>query len=116
MFLSAERQVSFMVLFHTMGKTVMDFWPRVSFGWLRYSMDRTQSIVRIATTAAPITAMDVRALMLIHAKDKQRSHMLELIRRIARKWRKWTKEQMLRRIREAKYLAKRGHIRAPSNP
>jgi hypothetical protein len=109
---AAAAQVSFMVLFHTMGKTVMDFWPRVSFGCLRYSMDRTQSIVRIATTAAPVTAMDVRALMLVHAKDMQRSHMLELIRRIARKWREWTRAQMLRRIRQSHQMTNEHLARA----
>ena len=67
----------------------MDFWPRVSLGYLHYAMDRTQSIVRIATTAAPVTAMDVRALMLVHAKDKQRSHTLEVLRRVARRWVSW---------------------------
>ena len=38
------------IMFHQMGKRVADFWPAVSFGLLGYRMDRTHSIMRIATT------------------------------------------------------------------
>jgi hypothetical protein len=55
-FASMQRLVSFYVLFHEMGKTVQDFWPSVSFGLLGYDMSRTQSIMRIATTASPVRA------------------------------------------------------------
>ena len=51
---SLQRFVGFAVLFHSMGKAVQDFWPRVSFGLLGYDMSRTQSIMRIATTASPV--------------------------------------------------------------
>jgi hypothetical protein len=53
-FASMQRLLSFYVLFHEMGKTVQDFWPSVSFGLLGYDMSRTQSIMRIATTASPV--------------------------------------------------------------
>ena len=57
---SMERLVSFMVMFHAMAKSVQDFWPRVSFGYLGYDMSRSQSIMRIATTASPVSGSDVR--------------------------------------------------------
>eukprot|EP00854_Cymbomonas_tetramitiformis_P009250 gene9250-10957_t len=60
---SLQRLVAFMVMFHEMGQRVQDFWPRVSFGMLGYKMDRTHSIMRIATTASPIPASDVRGRM-----------------------------------------------------
>ena len=56
---SLHRFVGFLVLFHAMGKAVQDFWPRVSCGLLRYDMSRTHSIMRIATTASPVSGMEV---------------------------------------------------------
>ena len=38
---SLQRAVAFFVMFHEMGKCISDFWPSVSFGLLRYRMDRT---------------------------------------------------------------------------
>ena len=61
---SLQRLVSFMVMFHAMAKSVQDFWPRVSFGYLGYDMSRSQSIMRIATTASPVSGSDVRHKML----------------------------------------------------
>ena len=61
---SMERLVSFMVMFHAMAKSVQDFWPKVSFGLLGYDMSRSQSIMRIATTASPVSGSDVRHKML----------------------------------------------------
>ena len=66
---SMQRLVSFMVLFHHMAKTVQDFWPRVSFGLLGYDMSRSQSIMRIATTASPVSGSDVRHKMIELAED-----------------------------------------------
>ena len=59
-FASMQRLVAFFVMFHEMGKTVQDFWPFVSFGLLGYDMSRSQSIMRIATTASPVSGMEVR--------------------------------------------------------
>ena len=39
-----------------------DFWPRASFGILGYDMSRSQSIMRVATTASPVAGMEVRRL------------------------------------------------------
>ena len=61
---SLQRLVSFMVMFHAMAKSVQDFWPKVSFGLLGYDMSRSQSIMRIATTASPVSGSDVRHKML----------------------------------------------------
>lgn len=56
---SLQRLVGFFVLFHAMGKRVETFWSRVSFGLLAYDMSRTQSMMRVATTASPVSGMDV---------------------------------------------------------
>ena len=62
-FASLHRLVAFFVMFHAMAKKVQDFWPRVSFGLLGYDMSRSQSIMRIATTASPVSGADVRHKM-----------------------------------------------------
>jgi hypothetical protein len=60
---SLERFAAFCVIFHQMGKKVQDFFPRYSCGVLGYEMNRTQSIVRIATTASPVSGDAVRDQM-----------------------------------------------------
>eukprot|EP00966_Prymnesium_polylepis_P157292 3635277-Prymnesium_polylepis.1 len=57
---SLHRFISFLVMFHAMGKRVRDFWPNVSCGLLGYDMSRSHSIMRIATTASPVSGMEVR--------------------------------------------------------
>ena len=52
-FLSAERYTGFMVMFHQMAETVASFKP------LRWDTSRSQSCLRVATTAAPISAADL---------------------------------------------------------
>ena len=61
---SLQRFVGFLVLFHTMAKKVQDFWSFVSFGWLSYDMSRSQSMLRVATTASPVSGSDVREQIL----------------------------------------------------
>lgn len=51
---SMQRFVAMCVLFHHISKRVERFFAKISFGWLAYRMDRTHSIVRIATTASPV--------------------------------------------------------------
>ena len=51
---SMQRFVAMCVFFHHMSKRVERFFAKISFGYLAYRMDRTHSIVRIATTASPI--------------------------------------------------------------
>ncbi len=52
-FLSAERYTAFLVLFHEMASTVASFLP------LAWDTSRSQSCLRVATTAAPISAADL---------------------------------------------------------
>jgi hypothetical protein len=60
---SLQRFVAMTVMFHQMGSRVQRFWRHVSFGYLGYRMDRTHSIMRIATTASPVSGAEVRAQM-----------------------------------------------------
>jgi hypothetical protein len=60
---SLQRFVAMTVMFHQMGKRVQDFFVTMSFGLLGYRMERTHSIMRIATTASPVSGADVRYRM-----------------------------------------------------
>lgn len=53
-FLSAERLLAFLVSFHAMAATVASFWP------LQWDTSRSQSRLRVATTAAPVSAADLQ--------------------------------------------------------
>ena len=55
-----QRFVAMTVLFHQMGLRVSTFFSKVSFGLLGYRMDRSHSIMRIATTASPISGAEIR--------------------------------------------------------
>jgi hypothetical protein len=57
---SMQRFVAMCVFFHHISKRVERFFANISFGWWAYRIDRTHSIVRIATTASPISGSDVR--------------------------------------------------------
>lgn len=60
---SLQRYVAMCVMFHQMGKRVQDFFPKYSCGVFGYKMHRTHSIMRIATTASPISGDAVREQM-----------------------------------------------------
>ena len=60
---SLQRFVALCVMFHQTGKKVQDFFPKYSFGLMGYKMERTHSIMRIATTASPISGDAVRDQM-----------------------------------------------------
>jgi hypothetical protein len=60
---SLQRFVAMTIMFHQMGKRVQEFFVKISFGWWGYRMDRTHSIMRIATTASPVSGSDVRQRM-----------------------------------------------------
>eukprot|EP00959_Pyramimonas_sp_CCMP1952_P406432 8518500-Pyramimonas_sp.AAC.1 len=66
-----------------MGRKVQRFWPTVSLGLLRYDMDRTQSIMRIATTASPVSGMDVRDKMLKLSIQKERQKRVEAVKKVS---------------------------------
>ncbi len=57
---SMQRFVAMTVLFHQMGFRVSNFFRKISFGALGYRMDRSHSIMRIATTASPISGAEIR--------------------------------------------------------
>ncbi|KAG2495920.1 hypothetical protein HYH03_005852 [Edaphochlamys debaryana] len=52
-YLSLERLLSFMVMFHAMARRTADWWP------LTFDISRSQSGLRVATTAAPVTASEL---------------------------------------------------------
>ena len=83
---SLERAVAFFVLFHEMGARVAAFWPGVSRGLLGYRIDRTHSIMRIATTASPVSGADVRERMKALAQLKQWRNASGLILSLADRW------------------------------
>lgn len=68
---SLQRFVSLCVMFHQTGKRVQDFFPKYSLGLFGYKMERTHSIMRIATTASPISGDAVRDQM-EHLRTKAR--------------------------------------------
>lgn len=86
---SLQRFVAMTVMFHQIGFRVQSFFPKISFGLLGYRMDRTHSIMRIATTASPVSGADVRErveeLRLMRNIDRS-------VRLICKTWRKWKME------------------------
>ena len=85
-------------MFHQMGSRVQRFFPKISFGLLGYRMDRTHSIMRIATTASPVSGADVRERMeeLRLVLKVERADQL-----IKRTWRRYKREKMgLHRLSE----------------
>lgn len=57
---SLQRFISMTIMFHQMGLRVENFFSKMTFGFIGYRMDRTHSIMRIATTASPVSGADVR--------------------------------------------------------
>ena len=94
---SLQRFVSMTVMFHQMGSRVEKFFEHISFGLLGYRMDRTHSIMRIATTASPVSGADVR----------QRMRMLQLLKKVRNSievisvaWLNYKKNKEIERIRD----------------
>lgn len=86
---SLQRFVAMTVMFHQMGYRVQNFFPKMTFGLLGYRMDRTHSIMRIATTASPVSGADVRERM------EELRLMLKIersVQLIIRTWKKWKGE------------------------
>ena len=76
---SLERCVAFFVMSHALGRTVADWWPFWTLGFFRYRIDRTHSIMRIATTASPVSGADIRERMKQLALVKQCRNTLQKI-------------------------------------
>ena len=77
---SMQRCVSFFVMFHEMAKCVADFWRNISLGLLGYSIHRTHSIMRVATTACPVSGMEVRERQKFLAFSRQWNMVTHRIR------------------------------------
>ena len=71
----------------------LGFWPNWSLGALRYRMDRTHSIMRIATTASPVSGSEVRGQMYQLAMLKEWRISCNAMARITRNWQQ---KQMMR--------------------
>ena len=71
---SMQRFVSMVVMFHQMGDRVEKFFSKNTLGLLGYPKDRSHSIMRIATTASPVSGADVR----------QRKRVISYVRKINR--------------------------------
>ena len=63
---------------------MQSFFPKISFGLLGYRMDRTHSIMRIATTASPVSGADVRDRMV---EIRMRAVVNQSVSLIASRWR-----------------------------
>jgi hypothetical protein len=57
---SMQRFVAMTVMFHQMGSRVQNFFASISLGLLGYRIDRSHSIMRIATTASPVSGAEIR--------------------------------------------------------
>merc|ERR1711862_41684 len=87
---SLQRFVSMVVMFHQIGKRVQSFFPRISFGFLGYRIDRTHSVMRIATTASPISGAEVRERMYTMQLVTKISHSINVI---SKTWLSYKKKQ-----------------------
>eukprot|EP00798_Chlamydomonas_sp_ICE-L_P027317 gene27316-4623_t len=56
-YMALQRMMAFMTMFHAMARSVANLWP------LTFDISRSQSGLRIATTAAPATASDLERTM-----------------------------------------------------
>jgi len=84
---SLERFIAFAVLFHHMARKVQDFWRMpLWLGQLRYDMSRTQSIMRVATTASPVSGMEVRDKTLELMETTMHTRAISMLQLLAAKW------------------------------
>eukprot|EP00957_Ditylum_brightwellii_P203244 15333864-Ditylum_brightwellii.AAC.1 len=89
-------------MFHQMGMRVQSFFPRISFGLLGYRMDRTHSIMRIATTASPVSGSEVRERMQVLELASKIEQSVSLIshawiKKREANWRATAKENSLKK-------------------
>ena len=95
---SMQRFVAMTVMFHQMGMRVQTFFPKISFGLLGYNMDRTHSIMRIATTASPVSGADVRDRMI---ELKLRGQVLKAVSLVSRHWKAAIKTKQEKEMRKS---------------
>ena len=90
---SLQRFVALTVMFHQLGRRVQEWFPAHSFGLLGYRMDRTHSIMRVATTASPVSGADVRERM----ERLQNIHVIEdSVRIISAAWSRYRAKETRR--------------------
>jgi len=96
---SMQRRVSFGVMVHAMGKMVQAFWPIASFGLLGYDMSRSQSSMRVATTASPVSGTEVRDITMDIAVQTRHARAASTVQRIWRSQRlvRWVKRSISQR-------------------
>ena len=94
-----------------MGKRVQEFFVKISFGWWGYRMDRTYNIMRIATTASPVSGADVRQRM-SHLRHLTKVDYLIDVIYVAYRHYKERKEG--KRIKELEHQAWRSRYSLPS--
>lgn len=90
---SLQRFVAMTVMFHHMGRRVENFFSFISFGLWGYRMDRTHSIMRIATTASPVSGADVRQRMEYIRLGRRIKRALDVISSAYLRYRKEKKEK-----------------------
>ena len=74
-----------------MAQSVQDFWKTVSLGLFSYDMSRTQSIMRIATTASPVSGSDVRERMVELERASTLLWAVRLLQKHAKHWVQYTR-------------------------
>mmetsp|Transcript_55168 Transcript_55168/g.165297 ORF Transcript_55168/g.165297 Transcript_55168/m.165297 type:complete len:1653 (-) Transcript_55168:851-5809(-) len=94
---SLQRFVAMTTMFHQMGHRVQSFFPKISFDVWGYRMDRTHSIMRIATTASPVSGADVRERM---RALKQLEKVLHSIHVISVAWLSYRQRKEAARVNE----------------
>jgi hypothetical protein len=126
---SLQRACAMFVMFHELGKRVQDFWPAWTGGYLGYDMSRTHSIMRIATTASPVSGAEVRDRTLELAQKTKMKGALAIIGRLVARARerdyiKWlmqtkgqrpTRQSVNKRLRDLPSPI-RGPIPSPLRP
>jgi hypothetical protein len=80
---SLERFVAMAVMFHELGTRVQEFFPSISLGYLGYRTDRTHSMLRVATTASPVSGTHLRERM---EAMKLTRVMIQSVRTITNAW------------------------------
>lgn len=83
---SLQRAVAFFVLFHAMAARVATFWKYATFGLFTYTIDRTQSIMRVTSTAAPVSGAEVRERMKAMSLQRQYQSIKDLFNRAMNRW------------------------------
>jgi hypothetical protein len=102
---SMQRFVAMCVLFHEVGSRVEGFFRSLSFGVLGYQMDQTHSILRVTTTASPVSGADVRERM---EMLRLTSKVKNAIRTITTAWLRYD-EKRISELRSSYHDSVRSH-------